>query len=68
MSIVQSVRDGKDYDSRFFERMKPRGVWADVFRTRFRIGCRRLGLNREPPQLDCSQFTAPSAGGQLRLL
>jgi len=67
MSIVQSVRGGKDYDSRYFERMKPKGVWADVFRTRFRIACQRLGLNREPPQLDCSGFVAPRSDGQLAL-
>ena len=68
MGIVQSVRGGKDYDSQFFERMKPKGVWADVFRTRFRIACQRLGLNREAPQLDCSQFVAPRSDGQLSLL
>ncbi len=68
MAIVQAVRGGKDYDSRFFERMKPKGVWADVFRTRFRIACKRLGLNREPPQLDCGKFVAPRSDGQLSLL
>ena len=68
MHTVQAMRGGKDYDSRFFERMKPRGVWADLFRTRFRLACQRLGLNREPPQLDCSRFVPPETGGQLRLL
>ena len=33
---------GKDNDPGFFTRMKPTGVWADVFRTRFRIATRRL--------------------------
>ena len=68
MGIVQAVRGGKDYDSRFFERMKPQGVWADVFRTRFRIACQRLGLNREMPELDCGKFIAPALDGQLKLL
>ena len=68
MGIVQAVRGGKDYDSRFFERMKPKGVWADLFRTRFRIACQRLGLNREPPQLDCNQFAPPALDGQLKLV
>ena len=67
MAIVQSVRGGKDNDSRFFERMKPKGVWADVFRTRFRLACQRLGLNRDQPALDCSRFVRPEVGGQLRL-
>ncbi|MEQ1498509.1 MAG: PA0069 family radical SAM protein [Novosphingobium sp.] len=68
MSIVQSVREGKDNDPGFFTRMKPLGPWADIFRHRFRIACKRLGLNREQPRLDCSQFVRPEADGQLRLL
>ena len=68
MSIVQSVRDGKDNDPGFFTRMKPTGVWADVFRTRFRIATKRLGMNETKTTLDCSQFVRPDSGGQLRLL
>lgn len=68
MHIVQSVRNGRDNDSSFFSRMKPQGVWADVFRTRFRITTKRLGMNRVHPRLDCSRFVRPSADGQLRLI
>ncbi len=68
MGIVQSVREGRDNDPGFFTRMKPTGVWADVFRARFRIAVQRLGLNRDQPVLDCSQFERPSANGQMRLL
>ena len=72
MHIVQSVRanahGGRDNDPSFFSRMKPQGVWADLFRTRFRIATRRLGMNRVSPRLDCSRFAAPSADGQLRLI
>ena len=68
MHIVQSVREGRDNDPSFFSRMKPQGVWADVFRTRFRIATKRLGMNRAHPRLDCSRFERPSADGQLRLI
>jgi len=68
MGIVQSVREGRDNDPGFFTRMKPSGIWADIFRTRFRLACQRLGLNREQPVLDCTQFVRPEVGGQLRLL
>jgi DNA repair photolyase len=68
MSIVQSVRNGKDNDPGFFTRMKPLGPWADVFRTRFRIACKRSGIANERMVLDCSDFVRPSADGQLRLL
>jgi DNA repair photolyase len=68
MAIVQSVRGGKDNDARFFHRMKPSGVWADLFRARFNIARRRAGLDRPRFDLDCSRFRAPSPEGQLRLL
>lgn len=68
MGIVQSVRQGKDNDARFFHRMRPSGVWADLFRARFRLACKRAGLERQRLPLDCSRFIAPSPEGQLRLL
>ncbi len=68
MGIVQSVREGKDNDPGFFTRMKPMGVWADVFRTRFRIATTRLGMNAARMELDCAQFERPNLDGQLRLL
>ena len=65
--IVQSVRAGKDNDARFFSRMEPDGVWADLVRTRFRVGLKRAGIKQIKPVLDCSQFRAPSRDGQLAL-
>jgi DNA repair photolyase len=68
MSIVQSVRGGRDNDPDFFTRMKPEGVWADLIRNRFRIACKRYGITRNAFELDCSQFRRPSPNGQLSLL
>ncbi|KPF78728.1 PA0069 family radical SAM protein [Novosphingobium sp. AAP93] len=68
MAIVQSVRGGKDNDARFFSRMKPTGVWADLVRSRFRLGMKRAGIPQAKPVLDCSQFRPPSRDGQLALL
>ena len=68
MSIVQSIRGGKDNDPDFFTRMKPSGVWADLFRARFRLACKRAGLGKPKFDLDCTQFRAPEVDGQLRLL
>ena len=67
MAIVRSIRDGRDNDPGFFTRMKPRGVWADLFRTRFRIACRRLGMNGMKLELDTSHFRPPGTNGQLAL-
>ena len=72
MSVVRSVRanenGGRDNDPGFFTRMKPQGVWADLFRTRFRLACRRAGIEQVKIELDCGKFTRPSADGQMSLL
>ncbi|MFA7603763.1 MAG: PA0069 family radical SAM protein [Novosphingobium sp.] len=68
MHIVRSIRGGRDNDPDFFSRMKPHGVWADLFRTRFRLACKRLGMNRVGIDLNVSDFRRPSLDGQLSLL
>ena len=68
MSIVRSVREGRDNDPGFFTRMKPQGVWADLFRTRFRLACKRAGIAQVKIALDCGGFRRPSGNGQLSLL
>ncbi|MBC2666261.1 PA0069 family radical SAM protein [Novosphingobium flavum] len=69
MHIVQSVRNGRDNDPSFFSRMKPSGTWADLFRARFRLACKRHGFN--PPdrdlKLDSTRFIRPESHGQMRL-
>ena len=69
MATIRSVRGGRDNDPDFFSRMKPGGVWADLYRRRFRLACKRYGLEfaRAFP-LDCSNFRRPEIGGQLRLI
>jgi DNA repair photolyase len=68
MATIRSIRGGRNNDPRFGKRMKPEGVWADVFRSRFHLAMRRLGMSRIDIQLDCSQFRRPAANGQLSLL
>ncbi len=72
MSIVRSIRSAKncprDNDPDFFTRMKPSGVWADLFRTRFRIACKRAGIGNRKLELDCSRFRKPALDGQMLLL
>ena len=67
MAIIRSIRGGRDNDPRFGKRMEPDGVWADLFRTRFAIAMRRLGMSRPDLRLDSSQFKRPSRNGQLSL-
>lgn len=68
MNIVRSIRQGRDNDSAFFSRMRPTGVWADLLRARFRLACKRAGMEKSHFELDVSQFRAPRSDGQLALL
>ena len=67
MSIVRSIRGGRDNDPGFFSRMKPSGVWAELLRDRFRLARKRAGIENSRVELDCSQFRPPAADGQLTL-
>jgi DNA repair photolyase len=67
MHIIQSMRQGRDYDSTYFKRMKPEGVWADLIRARFRIARQRAGIAQTRPVLDVSRFQPPARDGQLAL-
>lgn len=68
ISIVRSIRGGKDNDPGFFSRLRPSGVWADLFRARFRLACKRANLGSDKFELDTTRFRPPETGGQLRLL
>ena len=68
MSIVRSIRSGRDNDPSFFSRLKPSGVWAELLRARFRIACRRAGIGKAKFELDTTRFRRPETGDQLRLL
>ncbi|MCP4702856.1 MAG: PA0069 family radical SAM protein [Gammaproteobacteria bacterium] len=68
LNLVREVHDGKEYNSRFGVRMTGSGVYADLIMQRFRLACKRLGLDTRRRTLDCSRFRAPvPKGGQLSL-
>jgi DNA repair photolyase len=58
MSLVQQMRGGKDYDSRFGTRMRGEGQFADLIAMRFAKAKARLGLPGLPP-LRSDLFRAP---------
>lgn len=70
MSLVQQMRGGKDYDSRWGVRQKGTGDYATLIARRFDLACRRLGLNeKHRRRLDTSAFRVPpAAGDQLALI
>jgi DNA repair photolyase len=69
MSLVRSMRDGKDYDAEFGKRMYGAGPYAWQLGRRFTLAARRLGLNTSRRQLRTDLFVPPAgAGVQLSLL
>ncbi len=69
MSLIRSMRDGKDYDSEFGKRMKGAGPYAWQISRRFEMTTKRLGLIRRSVLLRDDIFSPPDgAGVQLSLL
>jgi DNA repair photolyase len=68
MSLINDAREGKDNSSKFRERMRGTGVWADLLRDRFRLASRRLGLTSDRRiELATDLFRPPERGGQMGL-
>lgn len=58
ISLIRQSRGGVDYDSRFGHRMRGTGTFADLLAQRFRVNCKRLGLNvRVPVAMRTDLFT-----------
>ena len=60
MSVIRSMRGGKEYDAKWGERMRGNGPYAWQIGRRFEIAAKRLGLNREKLRLRTDLFVAPS--------
>jgi DNA repair photolyase len=66
--LVREMRGGKDYDSKWGERMTGAGPIAWMIGRRFESCCEKLGLNTERRKLTTEHFSPPKrAGDQLSL-
>lgn len=69
MTLVRSMRGGKDYDAEFGKRMKGAGPYAWQIGRRFEMAAKRLELNLTRRPLNCDLFVPPlGTGVQLSLL
>lgn len=66
---IEDMRGGRLYQSKFGERMRGSGIFAELLTQRFNLGYRKAGFDPTGiAPLDCSQFKVPSqAGDQLAL-
>lgn len=67
MSIIRSIREGRDNDPNFFGRMRGSGPWADLIRTRFQIAARKAGMVGYKWHLRSDLFVPPRTDGQMSL-
>jgi DNA repair photolyase len=68
LSLIKSIRGGKEYDSNWGARMRGDGPYAKLIAQRFHLATRRLGLNHKRLELDVSRFYRPrTPGSQLAL-
>ena len=59
MATIGALRGGRRNDPNFFTRMQGSGPWADLLRTRFRIACRKHGLDGDRVRLRTDLFRPP---------
>ena len=62
--LVRDMRGGKDYDSRWNQRMTGSGPVAWMIGRRFEVACERLGLNVRKTRLTTQHFAPPRSPSQ----
>jgi len=68
MSLLRQMRGGRENDPRFGHRMKGVGPVAELYRQRFALACRTLGLAPRHTALETALFRPPPpTDGQMRL-
>lgn len=67
MSILRSMRGGKDYDAKWNQRMSGQGPYAIQIGRRFEITAKRLGFNQQRISLSTDLFKSPKEDAQLAL-
>jgi DNA repair photolyase len=68
MSLMRETHGGNESSSEFGHRMRGEGSWARLLRDRFRLACRRYGLESGyGAALDTALFAPPSRSGQMGL-
>ncbi|MEP3278956.1 MAG: PA0069 family radical SAM protein [Stappiaceae bacterium] len=62
LSILRSMRGGKDYDAEWGQRMRGKGPYAEAICKRFELAGKRLGLNKRRRRLNTDLFCSPQKG------
>lgn len=60
MTLIGEMRGGKDNDGNFFDRFRPKGAYAAALHARFRLACRKHGLDDNRFELRSDLFRVPT--------
>ena len=63
VSLVQSMREGRDYEAQWGRRMAGSGPYAWMIGRRFEMAERKLGYNETPARLRTDLFVKPTPAG-----
>ncbi len=64
ITLMRSMRGGKDYDARWFARQKGTGPYAQSIAQRFRLALRLNGLNERRQPIRTDRFVRPARQGE----
>lgn len=68
MSLMRSMRGGREYDPEWGQRMRGTGPYAEMIATRFAKAAKRLGYREHRLKLSTHHFSPPvKVGNQLKL-
>ena len=67
MARIREMHGGQDYSAEWGKRMRGEGHYAQMIAHRFAIASRRLGLDRDLPELRTDLFRVPGRAEQLTL-
>lgn len=56
LNAIRSMRDGELYRSEFFSRMRGTGARAELIHRRFKLACKKFGIDRRRPPLATHHF------------
>ena len=60
MAMISEMRGGRDNNPDFFDRFRPKGAYAAALQARFKIACRKHGLNVERFTARTDLFRVPT--------
>jgi DNA repair photolyase len=67
LNRIRTIRRGKLNDSRWHQRMRGQGIFAESIHMLFAAACRKAGLTTSGPQLSTAAFRQPNGDLQLSL-